>query len=47
MAALLTTVLLTIALGLVLRKKLSRSYRRFLDEAERGREGVVSSGNRT
>ena len=34
LAALLATVLLTIALGLMLRRKLSRSYRRELDEAE-------------
>jgi membrane protease YdiL (CAAX protease family) len=33
-AALLATVVLTVVLGLVLRKKLSRSYRRELDEAE-------------
>ena len=40
LAALLATVLLTITLGLTLRKKLSRSYRRFLDEAERSRTGA-------
>ncbi len=33
-AALLATVVLAIALGLILRKKLSRAYRRELDEAE-------------
>jgi membrane protease YdiL (CAAX protease family) len=33
-AALLATVVLTVVLGLVLRKKLGRSYRRELDEAE-------------
>jgi uncharacterized protein len=33
-AALLATVVLTIVLGLILRSKLSRSYRRGLDEAE-------------
>src|SRR5918997_1124514 len=39
-AALVTTVLLTIALGLILRKKLTRPYRRYLDEAERSRTGA-------
>jgi len=34
LAALLATVVLTVMLGLLLRKKLSRSYRRELDEAE-------------
>src|SRR3712207_2990555 len=34
LAALLATVVLAIVLGLVLRKKLSRTYRRELDEAE-------------
>jgi membrane protease YdiL (CAAX protease family) len=34
-AALLATVVLTAVLGLILRRKLSRSYRRGLDEAER------------
>ena len=33
-AALLATVMLTVVLGLILRSKLSRSYRRELDEAE-------------
>ena len=35
-AALLATVVLVVVLGLVLRKKLSRSYRRELDDAEQG-----------
>jgi uncharacterized protein len=35
-AALLATVLITIVLGVLLRKKLSRSYRHLLDEAEHG-----------
>jgi hypothetical protein len=34
LAALLATAVLTVMLGLLLRKKLSRSYRRELDEAE-------------
>jgi hypothetical protein len=34
LAALLATVVLTVLLGLILRSKLSRSYRRELDEAE-------------
>ena len=34
LAALLATVVLTVVLGLILRSKLSRSYRRQLDEAE-------------
>ena len=34
LAALLATVVLTIVLRLILRSKLSRSYRRGLDEAE-------------
>ena len=40
LAALVATVLLTITLGLILRKKLSRSYRRHLDEVERFRAGA-------
>jgi uncharacterized protein len=35
LAALLATIVLAVVLGLVLRSKLSRSYRRQLDEAER------------
>ena len=38
-AALLATILLAVVLGLVLRRKLGRSYRRQLDEAEERRSG--------
>ena len=34
LAALLATAVLTVGIGLILRSKLSRSYRRQLDEAE-------------
>jgi membrane protease YdiL (CAAX protease family) len=39
-AALLATILLAVVLGLVLRRKLSRSYRHELDEAEDRRSGA-------
>jgi hypothetical protein len=35
MAVLLATLVLTVVLGVILRKKLSRSFRRELDERER------------
>jgi len=35
LAALVATVVLTVVLGLILRSKLSRCYRRQLDDAER------------